>query len=29
MGLACGALVADAVLGRAASELELFDPARF
>jgi glycine/D-amino acid oxidase-like deaminating enzyme len=29
MGLACGALVADAVLGHPASELELFDPARF
>jgi gamma-glutamylputrescine oxidase len=29
MGLACGALVADAILGRSAPELELFDPARF
>jgi len=29
MGLACGELVANAILGDPASELELFDPARF
>jgi glycine/D-amino acid oxidase-like deaminating enzyme len=29
MGLACGALVSDAILGRPAPELELFDPGRF
>jgi gamma-glutamylputrescine oxidase len=28
MGLACGELVAHAILGRSAAELELFDPAR-
>jgi hypothetical protein len=28
MGLACGELVAEAILGRAAPELELFDPER-
>jgi gamma-glutamylputrescine oxidase len=29
MGLACGELVAGAILGSSAAELELFDPARF
>jgi hypothetical protein len=28
MGLACGELVAQAILGRPAPELDLFDPAR-
>jgi gamma-glutamylputrescine oxidase len=28
MGLACGELVANAILGAPAAELELFDPAR-
>jgi glycine/D-amino acid oxidase-like deaminating enzyme len=28
LGLACGELVAGAVLGRSAPELELFEPAR-
>ena len=28
LGLACGELVAQAILGRPAPELELFDPAR-
>jgi hypothetical protein len=28
LGLACGELVAEAILGRPAPELELFDPAR-
>jgi hypothetical protein len=28
MGLACGDLVAQAILGRMPRELELFDPAR-
>jgi glycine/D-amino acid oxidase-like deaminating enzyme len=28
MGLACGELVADAILGHPASELQLFEPAR-
>jgi glycine/D-amino acid oxidase-like deaminating enzyme len=29
LGFGCGELVADAILGRAAPQLELFDPARF
>ena len=29
LGFACGELVADAILGERASQLELFDPARF
>jgi glycine/D-amino acid oxidase-like deaminating enzyme len=29
LGFACGELVADAILGETAPQLELFDPARF